>query len=212
MLPPEATRLLNLYKVQRTFYSVTASINDVIGIDLNQVVSLTYQRFDLAAGKLLRVMKSELNLAAKGTVQLASGANEHMNKALLCFPNRADAGTLTGGAWTTTLPLSNVQDKDIKKIARTSNAATASTQLTLALSTPQAVRLFSLVNTNLGRTAKYRIRWARDAALTQVSFDSGWTDIYPVGTVPYGSFEWEEDGFWDGRSSIPSRSPITHAT
>lgn len=122
-----------------------------------------------------------------------------MNNALICFPNRADAGAFSGGSWSSTLPLANAQDKDIKKVARSTNATTGSTKFVFTLTNPQAIRLVSLVNTNASRETLYRIKWANDSAFAYPLFDSGWTQMYPVGTVPYGSFEWEEEGFWDGR-------------
>lgn len=124
-----------------------------------------------------------------------------MANTLLAYPNRADECTLSGGAWSVALPLAHLQARDIRKFARSSNAAAASTQFDCALPAPRSIRLVSLVNTNLSRDAQYRIRWASDAAFTSVVYDSGVVDMYAAGLVPFGEFEWEEEGFWDGRLS-----------
>lgn len=124
-----------------------------------------------------------------------------MSNALICYPNRADECTLSGGSWTVGLPLSNLQTRDIKRYSRSTNTSAESTKFTAAFSAARSIRLVSLVNTNLSRDATYRIRWAADAGFTSVVYDSGYVPVYADGVVPFGSYEWEDEGFWDGRLS-----------
>lgn len=124
-----------------------------------------------------------------------------MANVLICYPNRADEVTLSGGAWSAGLPRANLQTKDIKRYARTTNALTTSTQFVASFPASRAIRMVSLVNTNLSRDASCRIRWATDAGFTDVVYDSGTVQMYADGIVPFGSIDWEEEGFWDGRLS-----------
>lgn len=124
-----------------------------------------------------------------------------MANTLIAYPNRADEATLSAGTWTGGLPLANLQTRDIRKFARTSSAATSATKFDCAFAAPRSIRAVCLINTNLSRDAQYRIRWASDAGFASVVYDSGTVDMYAPGLVPFGSIEWEEDGFWDGRLS-----------
>jgi hypothetical protein len=56
----EASRQLTLFKVYRESYKVTISTNSgTAPIDLGKVVSLTFSRFNLSAGKLFIVIGIE---------------------------------------------------------------------------------------------------------------------------------------------------------
>lgn len=124
-----------------------------------------------------------------------------MANTLIAYPNRADECTLSSGAWSGGLPLANLQTRDIRKYARTSSAANAATKCDCAFPAPRSIRAVCLINTNLSRDAQYRIRWASDAGFSSVVYDSGVVDMHAPGLVPFGSIEWEEEGFWDGRLS-----------
>jgi hypothetical protein len=62
---PEAARLLALYKVRRDIFDVPVHISAITknGLGIMDVVSIAYPRYDLASGRLLRVIGISLNLA-----------------------------------------------------------------------------------------------------------------------------------------------------
>jgi hypothetical protein len=51
----EATRLLNIYKVQREIYRIKVKVSPYT-LKLNDVVKITFNRYNLASGKLFRVI------------------------------------------------------------------------------------------------------------------------------------------------------------
>jgi hypothetical protein len=51
----EATRLLNLYKVQREIYRIKVKVSPYT-LKLNDVVKITFNRYNLTSGKLFRVI------------------------------------------------------------------------------------------------------------------------------------------------------------
>ncbi len=121
-----------------------------------------------------------------------------MANVMLGFPNLIDAATLSGGSWETTLPLTNLQNRIIAKVAQTTNLNLASTQFLISLSSPVFARVFALVGHNLSMTAKYRLRAFTDALLVNVVWDSGWVDVWPV-VYPLGSFAWGDPRIWTGK-------------
>lgn len=131
------------------------------------------------------------------------------------WPNIIDETTVSGGSWMASLPATNIQNRRISKVARSSDALLASTMLNIDTgATPSAVGLVALVVHNMSASAKVRIR-ADDAAdfLTPV-YDSGWVSVWPEGIIPQDLLEWEEDNFWLGTISQNAvagyRAPFTH--
>jgi len=61
----EAARLLALYKVRRDVFKVTVRLTAaaLLALDLNAVVTLQWNRFGLAAGRLMRVIGGEFDYA-----------------------------------------------------------------------------------------------------------------------------------------------------
>ncbi|WP_156302354.1 hypothetical protein [Methylogaea oryzae] len=106
---------------------------------------------------------------------------------------------MSGGSWTAQLPLANLQNRQIARVARTTNAATASTQFVAALATSRLVRSVALVGHNLGTSAKYRIRGGQSPTdFSAPGVDTGWVDAWPR-IYSYGSVPWGDPRFWGGR-------------
>ena len=74
--------------------------------------------------------------------------------------NRIDSTTLAGGSWQSTLPLANIKDRRLSKLARTSTAATADTQFTMDMGQARSVGAMALVAHNLSVNAKVRLTGA----------------------------------------------------
>lgn len=100
---------------------------------------------------------------------------------LIGFPNRVDAGSLTGGSFVSSLPLSNLQNKLLGRVARTTNALEASTNFTVDLNNSQATKIISLVNHNISLDGTWRIRSADEVSTTNYLLYtedfSGWINV-----------------------------------
>lgn len=121
-----------------------------------------------------------------------------MANIIIAFPNLADEATLSGGTWSTGLPLANLQNRLLSRVARTANALAASTQFDTALVKDRPVRVLVLVGHNLSLAATYRIRGATTADFAAPVYDSGWLEAWPA-VYDTLSLEWEDDRWWDGR-------------
>lgn len=137
-----------------------------------------------------------------------------MANLLLGWQNRTDEGTLTGGSWLSTLPIANVQNRVLQKVARSTNAALASTKFDIDLGSARSVGVIALVVHNITVVGKVRITGDDAADFLTPVYQSGWLDVWPSGQIPQALLEWEEDNFWLGTLSDNARagyqSPFIH--
>lgn len=114
------------------------------------------------------------------------------------------------------LPATNVQNRRISKVARSSNALTTSTLLNIdqGASSPVAIGCLALVVHNMSVSATVRIRGDDAADFATPVYDSGWLNVWPAGIIPQDLLEWEDDNFWLGTISQNAiagyRAPYTH--
>ena len=127
-----------------------------------------------------------------------------MANILLAYPNRADAATLSGGDWETTLPAANLLDRRQHIPARTTSADLADTQLDIALDKSRLVGLIALYRHNLSTTAQIRIRAGEDNTFAVTEYDSGWMDVWPV-IYDTATLQWENEAWWDGKHTDETR-------
>lgn len=132
----------------------------------------------------------------------------------LAWNNRTDAGSLSGGSWLTTLPLANLQNRQVQKVSRSSNATNASTQFTIDLGQARSIGVVALVVHNISVLGRVRITASDTAGFTVTYYNSGWINVWPSGQIPQSLLEWEEDNFWLGTLSANARagyqSPFIH--
>lgn len=124
-----------------------------------------------------------------------------MANALFGFPNRADAATLSGGAWAPALPLANLQNRVLARKARSADLAASSTVLVADLGVTRQIRVAALVAHNLSMGALYRITAANISDFSTLVADGGWRAVWPA-VYPSGSLtllEWEDDNWWSGQ-------------
>lgn len=131
-----------------------------------------------------------------------------MANCMLAFRNRIDASTLSGGSWESSLPISNLKNRVLGRVARSTDATLASTIIDIDYTKDVNVRLFGLINHNFSLSAKARIRGASDSGFTSAVVDTGWVDVWRV-VFPYGTLEWEDDNWFDGRYSAEQREGYT---
>lgn len=87
----------------------------------------------------------------------------------LSWSNRTDASTLSGGSWVATLPLSNLQNRQIQRVARSTNVAVTSTQFQIDLGQARNIGVLALVAHNMAVTSKVRV--------TGSDATSAWTSL-----------------------------------
>lgn len=129
-----------------------------------------------------------------------------MANVFLAWQNRTDEGTLSGGSWRASLPLLNLQSRQVQKVARTADTALASTQFVIDLGQSRSIGVLALVVHNISVAGKVRIRASDSPGFASVYYDSGWVSVWPAGMIPQSLLEWEDDNFWLGTLSQQARA------
>lgn len=137
-----------------------------------------------------------------------------MANIFLAWQNRTDEGTLSGGSWQVTLPLVNLQNRQVQKVARSASAATSSTQLVIDLGQARTIGVLALVVHNISVLGTVRVTASDTAGFTTTYYDSGAVLVWPTGIIAQALLEWEDDNFWLGTLSATARagyqSPYIH--
>lgn len=119
-----------------------------------------------------------------------------MSNMILSYQNRIDASTFAAyGSWEATLPLTNLKNRSLSKVARSTDDANSSTRFRFSLDIARIIGAVAFVNHNLSSSAEYRFRIYSDSAYTTLEYDSGMLDVWPQ--MPFGTYEWEDLRFWD---------------
>lgn len=137
-----------------------------------------------------------------------------MSNILLAYQNRTDEGVLSGGSWLASLPLANLQNRLVQRVARSSNTANASTKFDVDFGGVRTIGVIALVVHNISVSGKVRILADDAADFATPTYDSGWVDVWPSGMIPQDLLAWEDDNFWLGTLSQAARagyqSPYIH--
>jgi hypothetical protein len=119
-----------------------------------------------------------------------------MSNTIIGYQNRIDAATFAAyGSWSTTLPLTNIKTRSLSRKARSTNAANSSTKLRFSLDSARVIGSVAIVNHNMQKDATWRYRVYSDSGYSTLVYDSGTINVWPL--MPYGSYEWEDENFWD---------------
>jgi hypothetical protein len=92
--------------------------------------------------------------------------------------------TLSGGSWQATLPLTNLLDRRLARIARSTNALTTSTTFDVDLGTARAVGLLALPKHTM--TSGATVQWRASSTAGDFSspiYNSGALDVWPSGAT-----------------------------
>lgn len=127
-----------------------------------------------------------------------------MANIIVGFNNLANSCTLSGGSWQSTLPLNNLKDRKLYKIARSTNDDAANTQFTVDFGAEKVVKVFSLIKHNFTTEATARLIASNDAGFGTILYDSGTASVWPL--VDSLTLEWEDSNFWSG---VPSDEQIS---
>jgi hypothetical protein len=107
------------------------------------------------------------------------------------------AATVSGGSWQASLPVTNVADRRITRVARTTSAAAANTVIDIDCGATKSMRGFGLFNHNLQSTAQWRIKASLSAIGSTDVLDSGAKNVLQMSLSP-DVLEWEDTGWWEG--------------
>lgn len=132
---------------------------------------------------------------------------------MLGFPNRIDMGTLGGGSWVSGLPLTNIQNRLLARVARSTNVEPESTQFDIDFGQPRRPNIFALINHNASLSATITIQSSNDNFATILDSHEGdiWSGVADADWV-IEDLEWENDSFWLGsysREEIESFTSIS---
>lgn len=123
-----------------------------------------------------------------------------MGNTLIGYGNYIDTATLTNGSFFASLPLNNLRNHQLARIARTSSTALSATIIDIDIGIGQIVQVFSALNHNFTLQATYRLRGSNDPTFSTTVYDSGasFTPVWPA-VFSTSSLEWESDNFWTGQ-------------
>jgi len=107
-----------------------------------------------------------------------------------------DTATLSGGSWIAGAPLTNLQDKRITRVARSTDATAASTRVDIDLGSAKACQGFALINHNCSAGATWRVTGGTSAGASDV-FDSGSLAVVQM-SIGADILEWSDSGWWEG--------------
>ena len=120
-----------------------------------------------------------------------------MANSLTVYRNYADSGTLSSGTWSSTLPLSNLADRQLSKTARSQSLSTTATQFGLDFGSIETVKFVGALRHNLTQDGQWRIRLSTASDFATTEHDTGWQDIWPS-IIPFGVGLWGEY-YWGGK-------------
>ena len=123
-----------------------------------------------------------------------------MANIILGFPNRIDSAVLAGGAWVESLPLANLQDRALARIARSLSLDSTSTQFTIDLQQQRTLKVLAFVAHNFSLSARISLIFSNaadfsDPILTITS--DAWPSVSDA-DWDLDALEWENDNFWLG--------------
>lgn len=129
-----------------------------------------------------------------------------MANIFLAWQNRTDEGALSGGSWLSALPLTNLQNRQVQKVARSNGVTAAATKFDIDLGQARSIGVIGLVVHNISVSGTVRITASDSAAFTTLYYDSGAVAAWPSGVIPTDLLEWEDDNFWLGTLSQQARA------
>jgi hypothetical protein len=98
--------------------------------------------------------------------------------------NAAYTPTFSGGSWRSTLPLTNLADRRLARLARSTNLLTTSTTFDVDLQVARGVGLLALPKHTMSDGALVRWRGSNaEGSFGSPVYDSGWLSAWPLGAT-----------------------------
>ena len=113
------------------------------------------------------------------------------------WPDRVNAATVSGGSWQATLPVTNVADRRVTRVARSTSAALANTVIDIDCGSTKSMRAFALINHNLQSGATWRIKASLSAIGSIDVLDTGAINVVQM-SMYADLLSWSDSGWWEG--------------
>lgn len=98
---------------------------------------------------------------------------------------------LSGGSWVAALPLANLQERSLAKVARSTNVLAASTQCECDLGVARAVALVALPKHTISAAGQIRVRaYTGPGGTGSLVYDSGTLTVWPAGVTAEDIVGW----------------------
>jgi hypothetical protein len=111
--------------------------------------------------------------------------------------NYAPDATFGGGSYETSLPVTNLQNYRVGSVARTTDAATGSTKITIDLGSPKEVGAIAIYNGNWSLDATYQVTSSNSVGMSPLRYDSG-SKSFPGFVVDHMLLRYGDPDFWSG--------------
>ena len=112
--------------------------------------------------------------------------------------------SFSGSNWEASWPVTNLQNDEYAKVARSTGVGGESPDLTPVITgtsaTLRAVQALAICAHNMSLTATYRLQLFDDTSLTSELYDSGSQKVWPS-VYGYEGRQWITDNFWSGQYS-----------
>lgn len=117
-----------------------------------------------------------------------------MANMLMAFRNYADEASVAGGDWSAGLPLANLADRQLSRVARSSGCSPEATWFLVDLGRARPISFLALLRHNLSAGGQWRLRIGNAPDMAAPLYDSAlhdiWPVIYPFGVGLWGEFVW----------------------
>lgn len=120
-----------------------------------------------------------------------------MGTLLLLYEPKSDAAAFSWGEWTAGLPLANLANQRLRKVARSVSSDPEDTRFRVTLPATQSFRAIALGPMNVTTAYQYRIRSYAEGFSTVV-YDSDWIKPFEGSGGGPLDREWEDPFFWLG--------------
>lgn len=109
-----------------------------------------------------------------------------------------DNASVKVGRWLSTLPLANLRSPLLRRVARSFDAASASTQFMIDLGVNRSINAMGIFAHNISASGRWRFKLATDAAFTNIVLQTSWTEVWPV-AYPEGTLAFEDEHWLTGK-------------
>lgn len=134
-----------------------------------------------------------------------------MANVMLGFPNLIDGGNLSGGSFTSELPLSHLQFRQLGRVARSTDANEASTQFIIDFLQPRNARVVALINHTISFGGRWFVEASDDISFSSLLYSSSQDAWAALGATDWtiDELEWESDNLWLGTYSLDELDGLT---
>ena len=129
-------------------------------------------------------------------------------KITLCWPNYVNEASLSGGNWSSQMPVDFLKSQLFSRKAVSTTADPSHTQIWMQLGRFKPVHVVAIAAHNLTATARWRARGYYGQYFTAELFDTGWVEVWPA-VYSTAELEWEFDTFWLGTLTEADRIDFT---